>query len=373
MKLGIICESHQLHSQRYIRYFVERGHEVHVITPVPPDPVRIDGAVVHGLHRRLHPSGLLKYANYLQAARGISRLIRSIRPDLLNVMFLTDYGFWAALSRFHPLAITPWGSDVLRHPHHKRFWKLTSAFALNHCDLLICNSDCIRSSALETLGAKEEKVRMIVWNGVDTDFFSQRGTADVRLKLGLNGKRVIFSNRHLESNYRVDRIIAMFARLRMAMPETVLLIAGEGSQREKLQRMCGELHLDSSVVFIGRVSPEMIRDCLCMCDLYISVAESDSSATSVLEAMACGAQLMVSDSASNREWITHAENGWMIQPDDAKTFADLCRQALHTSLDPDIRLKNIDTVSRKASRQANMGALEEAFMTVIRHSGARMQ
>lgn len=361
MKILFVCELQQLHSRRYISYFVERDHEVHVITPVPPDPAPIPGAVVHCLPRILNPGGLSKHKNYLQAIRTLSRIVKYVQPDLLNALFLTDYGFWSALCGFHPLAITPWGSDVLRHPYQKKLWKWMGTFALSCCDLLVCNSECMRRSAVETLGADENKIRAIVWNGVDTNFFSIAAATDVRATLGLNGKKVLFSNRTLEPNYRVDRIIDMFAILRTQMNETVLLIAGDGSQKAALMNKCRELGIDQSVRFMGKVIPEVVRDCLRACDLYLSVAESDSSATSVLEAMACGAQIMVSDSAANIEWIRHGENGWIVRPEDTQSFTGLSRKALSNPLGPPAIRENLAIVRRKASHQENMKALEESF------------
>ena len=121
MRICFLCESHSIHSQRWIDFFVKQGHESHVITPCPPTPIVIQGTRAYPLKRRLGLKGIHKYIDYLFQIIQVRSYIKDIKPDLFNVLFLTDYGFYGALTRFHPYVITPWGSDILRHPFQKKF------------------------------------------------------------------------------------------------------------------------------------------------------------------------------------------------------------------------------------------------------------
>ena len=61
----------------------------------------------------------------LGTARRLKAFIAEFRPDILQCGWLSDGGVLAALSGFHPLLMTPFGSDVLinpyRSPEHR--WK----------------------------------------------------------------------------------------------------------------------------------------------------------------------------------------------------------------------------------------------------------
>jgi len=360
MKICLCGESRSIHSLKYIRFLVRRGHEVHVISACPPEPAAIGGVVYHFI-RTLNSRGIHKITNYLLLALKHVAHIRSIQPDVLNVMFLTDFGFFGALSRFRPLVITPWGSDVLRHPYQKRFWKLAGIYALRHCDLVLCNSETMKRELVNTFGLPERRIREIVWNGVDLDLFSPGKTAALRRQLGLEGKTVLFSNRTLKPIYRVDRILSMFARLKQQVANAVLLITGDGPEKPYLERLGATLDISADVKFLGFIPQEHMRDYLRTADLYISVSESDSCATSVLEAMACGATIVASDIASNREWIRHAQNGWLVDPSDLSGFTTTCLQALREPLNPAAIQTNRKRVETEADFETNMQAIETAL------------
>lgn len=361
IKLCLCGETCSIHSWKYIRFFARRGHEVHVIAVCPPEPAAIDGVRYHFIRRLPNARGIHKIASYLLLALQYIARIRSIRPDVVNVMFLTDFGFFAALSRQRPLVITPWGSDVLRHPHQKRFWKLASIYALRHCDLVFCNSETMKRALVNTFGVPERRIRKLIWNGVDLDLFSPGKSAGLRRELGLEGKTVLFSNRSLNPLYRVDRIVTMFARLKQQVADAVLLIAGDGPAKPGLERLGARLGISTDVRFLGFVPLDQMRDYLRTADLYISVPESDSCATSVLEAMACGATTVASDIAANREWIRHAQNGWLVDPLDQPGFTATCLQALREPLNPEVIQANRKRIETEADFETNMQAVETAF------------
>ncbi len=296
----------------------------------------------------------------MQALR-YAACIRSIRPDLLNVMFLTDYGLFAALSGVRPLVIVPWGSDVLRHPYQKRFWKLAGRFALRHSDLVLCNSQTMKRELVNTFDLPEERIHDVIWNGVDLDFFSPGKPGAFRRRMGLEDKTVFFSNRVLKPIYRVDRILAMFARIRQQVPDAVLLIGGDGPERTRLEHLSAELGVASAVTFLGFVSREHLREYLRLADLFISVPESDSAATSVLEAMACGATIVAADIPANREWIRHAQNGWLADPTELEGFTAVCLGALRQPLDPETLQVNRKRIETEADFETNMRAVETLF------------
>jgi glycosyltransferase involved in cell wall biosynthesis len=53
---------------------------------------------------------------------------------------------------------------------------------------------------------------------------------------------------------------------------------------------------------------------------YLNCAKSDGTSVSLLQAMAIGLPVLVSDIPANREWVTEGENGWLAA--NAKDFAD---------------------------------------------------
>jgi glycosyltransferase involved in cell wall biosynthesis len=116
------------------------------------------------------------------------------------------------------------------------------------------------------------------------------------------------------------------------------------------------------VTFLGFVSQEHLREYLRLADLYISVSESDSSATSMLEAMACGATIVAADIPANREWIRHAQNGWLVDPTEIEGFTATCLGALRQPLNPEALRANRRRIETEADFETNMQAIESFFI-----------
>jgi len=57
-------------------------------------------------------------------------------------------------------------------------------------------------------------------------------------------------------------------------------------------------------------------------DLYVSGTHSDGSSVSLMQALACGLPVLVSDIPGNREWITPGEAGWLFQDGNSDELAE---------------------------------------------------
>ncbi len=65
--------------------------------------------------------------------------------------------------------------------------------------------------------------------------------------------------------------------------------------------------LEGRVQFAGNVPEDEMVTHFQASDVYISASHSDGSSVSLLQAMACGLPVIVSDIPGNREWVS----AWM--------------------------------------------------------------
>lgn len=95
-------------------------------------------------------------------------------------------------------------------------------------------------------------------------------------------------------------------------PGLALVVVGEGPETPQLMQLAVELELESAVRFLGAVPesgwPTMV-DVLSGGDIYCSVPETDGGPLSVLEAMACGLPVVVSEIPVMQEWIEPGVTG----------------------------------------------------------------
>ena len=113
-----------------------------------------------------------------------------------------------------------------------------------------------------------------------------------------------------------------------------------------------------------------------MADLFrqaqvvVSPSEHDGSPNSLLEAMACGCFPVAGDIESIREWITHNENGLLVDPSDPRALA----QAILTGLDDaDLRTQaqdhNMRIIKERAEYGAVMGKAEGFYRNIVGEAG----
>jgi glycosyltransferase involved in cell wall biosynthesis len=138
-------------------------------------------------------------------------------------------------------------------------------------------------------------------------------------------------------------------------PETKFLIAGDGAEKETLERQAEGLNINSSVEFLGRMPHEEMPNLLSQADIYVSTSLHDGTSVSLLEAMASGAFPIVTDIPSNREWIRNAENGFLISTGNENVLAMKIVEAIRNKeLVLEATNKNQKIIEEKAHWKENI-------------------
>ena len=60
--------------------------------------------------------GNVSKLRYLKALPAVKKVIKGYKPDIVHAHYATSYGLLGALSGFHPLIISVWGSDIFNFP-----------------------------------------------------------------------------------------------------------------------------------------------------------------------------------------------------------------------------------------------------------------
>ncbi|HEY8105022.1 MAG TPA: glycosyltransferase family 4 protein [Gemmatimonadales bacterium] len=155
----------------------------------------------------------------------------------------------------------------------------------------------------------------IIPNGVDTDFFRPNGRrpGDALSQ----GPRLLFLGR-LDPRNGLETVLRAMPTVIERFPDTRLVVAGDGPLRplyERLARPVGD-----RVQFIGRVNgdrPEVYGSA----DLYLCPTTKASFGITLLEAMACGTPLVVSDITGFRELVNEGAEAVLVPKDDAYAWA----------------------------------------------------
>ena len=360
IRLLAVADGRSLHTIRWARRLVERGHTVDLVSDrVGGREEDLDGVTVHDI-RDLDVLTRIRGVRRLRFGAAIRNLARRLDVDLVHAHGILPYAWWAAQADVHPLVVSPWGRDVLldakKEPGRTRAKR---AFAA--ADYLVVNSQAILDAAVEA-GADASDVLHSVWHA-RLDGFGPEHAERERLLAELDwpaDSLIVLSLRNFQPRTNLDVLVRGFDRVRREVPEARLVLAARaGETKAEIEALVAELGLDDVVRF-HRVEPEGLPALAASGDVTVTIADTDSTPASLLEAMASGQPLVGGWCPSIDEWITPGEGAEMISPKDEDALVAALLKLLR---DPELRAaygeRNLRVVR---SRVDDSGpALEELY------------
>jgi glycosyltransferase involved in cell wall biosynthesis len=286
------------------------------------------------------------------------------RCNLIHVHWAIPTGLigaWVGSLLSKPLIVTSHGSDLRMALERPGFLRKIFVFVCHHATHLNCVSNG-QKKEMEQLGILGEKISIIPM-GVD-DAFLEKGK---NRKIEFNKRPfIILTNRNLLPLYNVSLLIRAIPIVLKEEPETKFLIAGDGAEKEALERKVKNLNINSSVTFLGRVPHEEMPNLLSQADIYVSTSLYDGTSVSLLEAMGSGAFPVVTDIPSNREWIVDGKNGFLVPIDEAGILASRILDAIRNrDLLEKSRSDNLLIVEKKAFWPTNIKRLEGVYSSLF--------
>ncbi len=109
-----------------------------------------------------------------------------------------------------------------------------------------------------------------------------------------------------------------------------LVIAGDGNQRDKLQRLAAD-QLGERVIFVGKVPRNIMYRYYSACDLFVFPGIRESLGLVFLEAQSCGLPVVAFDNAGVPEAVKNGITGLLVAAYAAKPFADAIERLLKDS------------------------------------------
>jgi len=146
---------------------------------------------------------------------------------------------------------------------------------------------------------------------------------------------------------RLDLLLRVFAEVRKHVPAVRLLRVGQPLTAEQRQ-LAQQLGVESSVVELGPLSREALAAAYRRADLLIHTAEAEGFGLPLVEAMACGCQVIASDLPVLREVGGTAATYRAVG--DIPGWSDAIVAALQTRLDPGRRANVREKAFANAAR-----------------------
>jgi glycosyltransferase involved in cell wall biosynthesis len=278
--------------------------------------------------------------------REIKNLIKKEKIDVLHIMTPTPASLISmkaaremkipivAHSHVQPENIT---LKLFKKPdikllNHIIYGYLTSVY--RKADVLLCPS----RFAEKVITKYHKKMKTaVVSNGVNLKEFKWKNPSSLlkKYKIPKEDKKILFVGR-LYPEKNVETLIRAMQRIVEEINNTHLMIIGSGRLEKSLKKKVNKMHLSEKVTFLGRVSNNDLLKAYSACDLFVLPSFIELEGMVVLEAMAMGKPVIVSNSKDTAAQYLLKDNGFLF---DTKNPRDLANKALKILKDNSLRKK----------------------------------
>lgn len=151
-------------------------------------------------------------------------------------------------------------------------------------------------------------------------------------KLGLSETdRVILTVCRLAGGDRYkgyDQVIRALPRVMTDVPGVHYVIVGRGEDRQRIEKLIDDLHLEARVHLAGYVPDQELVDYYNLCDVFAMPSKMEGFGIVYLEAMACGKPVLAGNKDGSVDALCGGEFGALVDPDNINEIAQTLIQIL---------------------------------------------
>jgi glycosyltransferase involved in cell wall biosynthesis len=267
--------------------------------------------------------------------RVVLDLLRLCRREKVAIWHGHDYktnALGLLLRAFHPMRLVTTVHGWVHHTSRTPFYYWVDRLCLPRYERVICVSEDLHRRCRES-GVPARRLALIE-NGIDTVEFSRTvAAAEARRPFGVPpGRFLLGAVGRLSAEKGFDLLIRAVGRLAAGGLDVGLLIAGEGDEKESLQRLVSGAGLHDRVRLLGYCSDT--RPLYQALDAYVLSSLREGLPNVLLEAMAMGVPVVATRIAGVPRLVQDGGNGLLVGPGDGEALA---AAVLRLAGDPGLR------------------------------------
>jgi hypothetical protein len=393
MKILFVADGRSPIAQNWIRYFAERGDEVYLASTFacdvdfPLKRLEFTPVAFSAVKKQTSPPGsgsshtlglrtlIRQWIGPLtipRSARKLRAFIQDVQPDIVHALRVPYEGMLtaAALPKEHRdgvsgitskarFVISIWGNDFTLQAPSTPLMSYYTRKTMKAVHAL--QADCERDVRLARIwGLSVDKPTLVIPGngGIRSDvFYPPKEPVTNPVVINPRGFR----------NYVNNEAFFKSIPLVLAKRSDARFICSSMQGQSQVLLWMRELKIEHAVQLNSPLSHAQMGDVFRGAQIVVSPSIHDGTPNSLLEGMACGCFPIAGDLESIREWITHGQNGLLVDPNNPQSIADAILIALERE---DLRHKaaglNAKIISARAEYGENMKKVVEFYESVIR-------
>ncbi len=266
------------------------------------------------------------------------RVVQNIKPDIV----ISTLGFVVTVSIISHLlpkrikiisrfgnTISSFLQDIKKISQLKYYLQyMLNRLVIHSSDVVIVQSDHMLRDLVQVFSLKNRSARKIIkinnpvdWKGLN--LASQLEKVPLSIKSFVENSFVFVSVGRLESQKNYEDLLKSFKIVHNSCPKSKLLILGEGSCRNDLNKLISNLSIGTFVLMPGFIANT--EAAVHISDFFVSSSLYEGMSNAILESLALGIPVIATDCPSGiREVVHDGDSGFLvsIQGDIVKNLAE---------------------------------------------------
>lgn len=241
----------------------------------------------------------------------MTRTLRDFNPDVVYIHFLSLNALYVLLLHYifrFRLIISARGNDIQGIPKRSRVQRWMLARLFRRADTILFCSSFVQSDASPFLRRVSARTYVgVVGDGFNPEEFANHAVYRHRAPYLLAMGRLVHKK-------GFDLLIHAFSKVKSELPRLELLIAGDGDERDALERLIGELGLRDRVTLLGFADRGKTIALFLGCEFFVLSSRVEPFGIVVLEAMASHKAVLATRSGGVVDLVQDGVNGLLVEP-----------------------------------------------------------
>jgi sugar transferase (PEP-CTERM/EpsH1 system associated) len=292
----------------------------------------------------------------------LAREIRKLQPDIVHSRNWSAIesvlaGRWTGCATVH----SEHGFDVdanSREPWRRVCFRRV---AFEMANRVLSVSRQLRDSHARRTGFKPERIT-VIHNGVDRRLFHPDLAERARMREELGLAEDEFCIGCVGNLFPVKdhtTLLAALQELDGKCGKWRVLLAGEGSERARLEAIVAARHWSDRVIFLG--TSHRVPELLNAMDVYVLPSVAEGLSNSLLEAMASGLPVIATAVGGNPEVVDDGKSGLLFPVGDSARLAEML---LRLMSQPEVRLEMAQRALRRAREEFSIESMVEKYASL---------
>jgi glycosyltransferase involved in cell wall biosynthesis len=234
------------------------------------------------------------------------------KPELIHAHFASiSYTVSKVINKLNiPLVITEHLSTMMNSTIDKRLFKIAN-HAYDNADSIIAVSPELK----DVIKKRFNKNAIYIPNIVDTELFTfsenNIGVKDNKFKFVSVGSLI--------PRKRMDLAIKAFTKAFHNIENVKLTIFGEGSERQRLEQIIRDCHMENKICLMGLKSRREIAEYMKGSNCFVLASQAETFGVVYIEAMASGLPVIATE-CGGPESIVNDKNGRLVPVDNIESL-----------------------------------------------------